>query len=43
MALVVVDVHESSGTIMCAQDLMAKFVSHIIVMSELISRRDHGT
>jgi hypothetical protein len=40
-ASAVVDVHECGGAVMRAQSLVAKLVSRIVVMGELVSRRDH--
>jgi hypothetical protein len=37
----VVDLHECGGAVMRAQSLVAKLVSRVVVIGELVSRRNH--
>ncbi len=41
MASAVIDVNECRGAVTCTQSFVPKLVSHIEVMSELVSRRDY--
>jgi hypothetical protein len=41
MTPAVVDVHECRGTVMRAEKFVAKLVSRVVVMGELVSRRNH--
>ena len=41
MASAVVDVHECGGTVMRAENFVAKLVSRVVVIGKLVSRRNH--